>query len=306
MNRVKRNSLVGGTMLSAAVAFIVLCSLYLRIPGFAAAQNEFTPTSPRITRSTTPVTTTTPIATGTATPELVTYTDLVKHFERVTDRILSIFTVVIAASGVIGAYFGLKGWKDIQELDKEINTLKTRHEELEQGQTLLGQELEHAEARARTLTNRLRYVLEIRDRNAEVRLRAAQQLGASNDIFAVSHLIELLETEEVADVRVEAVYGLGQLLGDGGEPGALAEGIKALIAATKDADEKVRRESVEALDTLVCSNVQLPRTAIQRLRELINHDKFDDVVEAAKIALEHVKKQREGKLDSHKGDPTVT
>lgn len=163
---------------------------------------------------------------------------------------------------------------------------------LKEQQTELRQELEQAEAQAKSVANRLRCVLEIRDKNPEVRIRAVQQLGASDDIAAVSFLAELVETDQDANVKIETAYHLGQLLSGAAEPKTLAQGVKALVEGTKDDSDKVRREAVEALDTITCSNVRLPRAAVQRLREIVEHEKFSDVVKAAEIALEHVKEPR--------------
>lgn len=297
MSRAKRNLLVSGATLFAMVVPLLL---YSGISNLVSAQIGSTPAPTSTLKPTvTPVAAAMPTQPQPiSTPDTVTYKDLVEHFERVAEFTLKIIGTVVTLLGIFGIVAGYFSLKTIRDLEKLVDGIEKRMQEIElkfpETQNMMNATI----MQATTLTNRYRYMVELRDRNPEVRIRAAQQLGASNDISAVSLLVELLEADKVADVKIEAAYGLGQLLSGGGEPRTLAEGIQALVEGTRDENDEVRREAVESLDTIVCSKVRLPRAAIQRLREIVKHDKSEDVVEATKIALEHIKQQREGSLNA--------
>jgi HEAT repeat protein len=191
-------------------------------------------------------------------------------------------------SGIIGSYFIISSRQKMLDLKKDTETLESRVEDLQK--------------KVKDAENRIRYVFELRDRNYEVRIRAVQQLGASNDIAAVSMLIESLERDRSINVRMEAAYWLGRLLSDGGESEALREGLRALTTAAKHRNPGVRQVAIEALDTLVCNNVQLTRRTVQQLRAIARLDGSATVIEAAQTALEHIKQQREGTLGSQQGE----
>jgi len=304
MNPVKRNLLIGGTTLFAVATFLLL---YLGVPDLASAQ-----AGPNPTPTLTPEPTTAPTTVAAPTqpqpppvPDNVTYTDLVEHFEKVTDLTLKIIGTVVTLLGILGIVAGYFSLKTVRDLEKLVGSIEKRTQEIEREVQNTRDVMNVTRTEATALVNRLRYISEIRDHNPEVRIRAVQQLGASNDIAAVSLLVELLMTDPVADVRIEATYGLGQLLSGAAEPKTLAQGVKALVEGTRDDSDKVRREAVEALDTIICSNVQLPRAAVQRLREIVEHDTFADVVKAAELALRHIQEQRESHLKSKGGESTT-
>jgi hypothetical protein len=230
------------------------------------------------------------VATATVTQDNVTYYDLLDHFEKVSSSVLTINTAFIALFSLLaglGAFFGFKSSYDVMKLNIEIQRVKEYQEKI-------AQNLEEAELRTRQLQSRLIYIREIRDNNSEVRIRAIQQLGHSNDISAVSLLCEVLENDKSSNVKIEAAYGLGRLLKTGDELETLGKGITTLVETTRDKNELVRREAIEALDYLICNNIDLPVFANQRLREIVNYDTIEDVKTAAKLAIEHVMKIREG------------
>jgi HEAT repeat protein len=304
MYRAKLNLLFGGATLFAIVVSLLL---YLGIPNLASAQAGSNST-PTLTPEPTTAPTTIAAQTQpqpTSTPDTVSYKDLVEHFERVTDLTLRIIGTVVTLLGILGIVAGYFSLKTVRDLEKLVDSVEKKVAGIEQNVQDMQREVNMSKMQATALTNWYRTMVEVRDRNPEVRIRAVQQLGASNDIAAVSMLVELLMTDAATDVRIEAAYGLGQLLIGGGEPKMLAEGVQALVEATKDESNKVRREAVEALDTIICSNVQLPRAAVQRLREIVEHDKFADVIKAAEIALKHIQEQRESHLKS-KGEEATT
>lgn len=235
-----------------------------------------------------------------AVSDPVSSENLLAHFESVSSRTLDIAKWVVVILGTLAGASGVFGFKSF----KDVHTLSHTIADLESQVSKLVSDVQEArkitqEARKSTMdaTNRLRYLLEARDRNPEVRIRAAQKLGDSNDIGAVSILAELLETDQVADVKIEAAYGLGQLLSVGGEPETLSEGTQTLILGTRDGNDEVRREAVEALDAIIRGNVQLSRMAIQRLREIVKHDTNQGVIDAAQTALDHIEQHSESKLN---------
>ncbi len=245
-----------------------------------------------LTATLTPTATTTPQSSTALDSD--SYETLLKHFEQVSSNVLDIvkwIVLIIGGLGGVSSALGIRGAWQVQALKDETGKLEAKISKLRD-------DLEESRKLYMDATNRLRYFLEVRDRNPELRTRAAQQLGASNDIAAVSILIELLENDPSVDVKLEAAYGLGQLLSEGGEPGTLEEGVQALLEGTKDDSDIVRVEAVEALDTLICNDVRVPRTVYRRMQELVEHDSMEDVVKAAETVLEHLKKQREKKLNS--------
>ncbi len=307
MNRLKYCCLLGGTILFGMA--VLLLPLFV-LPSSASFQYGDTSTlvtasTPRATATLTLTTTitanTTPEATPTQPPSPLdsgTYETLISHFEKVSTEVLDIAKWVVilvgglgGASGIIGSYLTIGSRKKIEDLEKEIATLESRTGrligEIEEGYKLL-----------QDATNRMRYVLELRDSNYEVRVRAVQQLGASNDIAAVSYLVEALEKDHSLNVRAEAAWGLGQLLASGKERQTLRKGLQSLVKSTKHKSDKVRRAAVEALDTLVCSGVRLTYSTVQKLHEIVEVDESDSVIKATKDALEHIKQQREGTLNS--------
>lgn len=222
------------------------------------------------------------------------YETMISHFDKVSSRVLDIAKWVVIIVGTLG---GASGVYTVWEARK-IQGLRDATDELEAKIEKLKSELEESRQLTMDATDRLNYILELRDRNSEVRLRAAQKIAASNDIAAVSILVGLLENDQSVDVRLEAAYGLGRLISEGGEPRTVEQGIQALLHGTRDSGEEVRVEAVMALDTLICSDLELPRSVHRRLQELVRHDTIKDVVRAAREALEHLKQQREGKFNS--------
>jgi hypothetical protein len=223
------------------------------------------------------------------------YEALVAHFEKVSTEVLTIAKWVVllvgglgGASGIIGSYFSIATGERIRKLKNETSDL-----ELQTSQLM--KKIEIAE-------RLIRSAFDLRDRNHEVRIRAVQQLGASNDISAVSILVDLIETDRSLKVRMESVYWLGMLLSDGAaEPEALAEGIEALEKATRDESERVRQEALEVIDDLVCAGVDMPRSVVQRIREIPEYDKFENVREAARAVLERIGRLREIRLEANPG-----
>jgi len=294
-----------------------LLLLNFGIPGLSLAQTG-TSSAPNVALQPTPTPPAPAItmaAQPTPVPDIVSYKDLVEHFQRVTDLALTFIGTLVTLLGVFGivaAYFSLKTVRDLEKLvdntARKLDGLETRTKqttaELESNTKKMTAEfesntkqmLENMQEKQKlydAATRRLQYLLEIRDKNHEVRIRAVQQLGASNDIAAVSLLADRLEADSNADVRAEAAYGLGLLLHSAVESETLAQGIQALVQGTKDKSESVRLEAVQALAKLAQNKVQMPRIALQRLREIVKHDVSADVIEAAKACLEHTESRNQ-------------
>lgn len=297
MTSTRQHLLIVGAVLSVAVACIlcaaVICALlYLGTrflpPALSGPSLTPSPVSTPVSAQPQP----TPI------PDDVIYKNLAEHFEKVTTIVLTIVGVVTTLLGIVGIGTGYLSFKPVRRLQNLIDDVEEKVGQLEQKVQDTQDLTDVVRQNATQFMMRQQRVLELQSPNLEVRIRAVQTLGASNDIFAVSYLVDLLQKDEAADVRAEAAYGLKQLLAAEAEPDLLMKGIRCLTEATKDRSESVRLEAIEALDTFVCKGVELPRSATQRLRELAKHDKISEVVETAKLALEHIKQQREGSLNS--------
>jgi hypothetical protein len=287
------------TILSTLFLWLLVPTLYEDVSALDVTVTPPVINSP--TPTATPILTTTPAPALAQTPpsppplDSDAYESLTSHFEKVSTQVLTIAKWIVilvgglgGTSGIIGSYFIISSRQKMLDLKKDTETLESRVEDLQK--------------KVKDAENRIRYVFELRDRNYEVRIRAVQQLGASNDIAAVSMLIESLERDRSINVRMEAAYWLGRLLSDGGESEALREGLRALTTAAKHRNPGVRQVAIEALDTLVCNNVQLTRRTVQQLRAIARLDGSATVIEAAQTALEHIKQQREGTLGSQQGE----
>jgi len=250
------------------------------------------------------------------------YEDMLSHFEKVSSHILETakWVVIIVgglggAAGILGSYLTIKSTADIHSLNQEREALEGKVKQISDKVENMIENLQTAESKLEELIaetqkvqdrvsdafgqlTRFYHLQDIRNKSPDVRIRVAQQLGESNDIRSMSLLADLLEDDLVPEVKVEAAYGLGQLLSVGGEYETLLEGVRVLLNGTRDENEHVRRESVEAMCTILSNGIELPRIAVQRLHEILKHDKSADVIEAATFALKQIRKQQEGKLGS--------
>ena len=235
----------------------------------------------------------------------VTYGDLIQHYDRVTGRIfdlmtfsISFVTVLVAVGTLLGGILGYAARGFLKSLETSVSTVKLSLANIQEQVNTLEDDIRQERDVSRRTVESLRYSQEVVNPIAEVRIRAVQKLGASNDIGVVATLSELASGDTVSTVRAEAVYWLGQLLREGGEPETLSGGIQGLVNASKDQDGTVRLEAVQALDTLVCNNIGLPRYAIQGLRSIAKDDTSLEVKAAAQKCLEHTEQQREKPMNS--------
>jgi hypothetical protein len=304
MTSTRQHLLIAGAALSVTAAYIlfatVICALlYLGVLFLPTALSGPTPAPGLISTPGSPSPSSAPVQPQpTPIPDDVIYKNLAEHFEKVTTIVLTIVGVVTTLLGIVGIGTGYLSFKPVRRLQNLIDDVEEKVGRLEQKVQATQDLTDVVRQNATHFMMRQQRVLELQSPNLEVRIRAVQTLGASNDIFAVSYLVDLLRKDEAEGVRAEAAYGLRQLLAAKAEPNILMTGIQCLTEATEDPSELVRLEAIEALDTFVCNKVELPRTATQRLRELAKHDKTSEVVEAAKLALEHIKQHREGSLNS--------
>ena len=81
---------------------------------------------------------------------------------------------------------------------------------------------------------------ELRSDDVEMRYEAAAACGMIEDEEAVPHLVELLDADEDAEVREQAINALGEI---GGE-----EAVEALRAQANSGDERMREAARLALD----------------------------------------------------------
>jgi len=287
---------------------LIICLLPMLIgmhsPGFAQTIATVTPT---------PGITPTPTVSSTSIIKVdeATYGILLSHFEKVSISVLNIakwVVLIVGGSGGIGGYLLVKHLSSLKsetaDLETEVQNITqkivTQKMELEQ----ISDKLKESRELNQEATSRLQYFLETRDRNCEVRIRAVQQLGASNDISAASILIERLEEDENENVKMEAAYWLTTLISENAEQEIFYNGVQALLNGASDDSEKVREEAINAIGILVCNGNQLPRSVTHRLQEIIKTDKCESVNQAANQALEYIKKQQENKLD-HANKPKM-
>jgi hypothetical protein len=240
--------------------------------------------------------TATPTTQATATPgptEIVSHKDLASHFERVTTLLLRALTFFVAASAGVGLYFGVKGWKDLRDLGEKIAGFQAKQREL-------SGKLEKAAAQVEAMANWLRYVREIRDLNPDLRMRAVQQVAESNDMAAVSILVEASETEKDEAVLVEILYGIGVLLGRSAEEGSLQQGTRALVRALADTRPSVRMQSAMSLHDIMLSGANVSQMAMHTLQALAeNKAEIASVRAAAQGAVGARRQLRE------KGKPSL-
>lgn len=229
-------------------------------------------------------------------------TDLVAHFERVTEKVLNLTNIAIYAItvivGLVGGLVGIFGYKTLTEVREMAAELAGMRE----AQDKLQMELERAEKISQNLQNRYRYLVECRDPNPETRKRAVQQLAYSKDIAVIPLVVEVLENDSNEDVRAEATFALGKLLSQ--THGTIPKGSDALISATKDSSFKVRVQAAESLELLIRNGVPLPRDAYQRLKEIANvEDNDSELAKVADRALAEYRRPGEehGKAPREKG-----
>jgi HEAT repeat protein len=274
-------------------ARIIIFVLSLSIIGFAilvpgrVQANQ----SPASTPVATPTLIPTPDALTSQPKDEVTYKDLVEHYAAVTDLVLKIIGTVVTLLGAFGIVAGYVSLKTIRDLQKLVDDVTKKVKEVEDSLTRVN-DVRDFSLKA---TNRVQYILEIKSKNADVRTRAAQQLSESNDILAVEILAELLKNDDNENVKMESAYGLGKLLALGGSEVETASiGISALVDGLQDSSESVKTEAVDALDTLVCNNVVLPRYVIRKLSDL--NSTAPKLNQKILTLLEHIKKQQENKI----------
>lgn len=280
-------------MKSAQIIFWVfifsVLSVFVYAPKIVHANQLITPTL-----TATPIPTSTPVVPpqdSTSPKDEVTYKDLVEHYSSVTDLVLKIIGTVVTLLGVFGIVAGYLSLKTIRDLQKLVDDITKKVKDVEDSLTRVN-EVRDFSLKA---TNRVRYILELRSKNSDVRVRAAQQLGASNDILAVEILTDLLQNETNDNVKIEAIYGLGKLLAlESSEVETTSIGINALVSGLEDTSETVRIEVIDALDYLVCNNVVLPRFVIRKLSELSSTT--PKLAERLSLLLEHIQKQQETKI----------
>ena len=247
---------------------------------------------------TVPLTTVTPTLTSgtmvTPTPSAVSYPDLVAHFETISTQVLDtakwvviIIGVLVGTSSILGAYSLYQGQLRLEGLNGKVADLETLTK------TLVS-DLEKAQKGALRATNHLQYFLQVRDSNSDIRMRAIDQLGASNDIAAISVLSRVLQEDTFANCRGQAAYWLGRLLHGATEAESIGQGWDALEKGIQDNDELVRFASVEAIGAIVDGGNSARPTLRQKLHALTKeqNESSEDVRKAAQTVLDLSNNQR--------------
>ena len=209
---------------------------------------------------------------------------------------LTITTIVITALGVLGGLGLYFGKSTFSELSGQVEKLKNSISEMEITQERLKGELTRAESVSHSLLNRYRYLVECRDAQPNVRIRAIQQLSASNDISVISLMSEMLVNDDNADVRAEAAFALSTLLINSGAGNG---GIDALISAMNDRSIDVKLQAIQAIDNLICNHIKLPRKAYVRLEKMSSLKSSNKITDACKLALKHNRQVLESNLENH-------
>lgn len=285
---IQTNQIIKIITIASLILLFVVLSEVSSVRSFAKS----TGTPPLSTSPTNTVTTI--IETPTATlSEVPTSQDLLNHFEKVTTSMLTVATIVIGVLGALGGLGIYLGRVSFSEMGEQVDRLKNRISDMELTQEKLNGEITRAENLSQSLLNRYRYLIECRDAQPNVRIRAIQQLGESNDIAAISLISEMLSDDGNAEVRAEAAFVLGNLLITGGvENGS----IDVLIAAISDRSFDVRLQAIQTIDNLICNRINLPRKAYAKLEKVAASKTKNNIIEACKTALKHKQQVMEGSM----------
>jgi len=139
-------------------------------------------------------------------------------------------------------------------------------------------------------TYRLQHLQEIRDPIPRIRLRALMQLANISDASIVSIMIERLTSDKDTDVRAEAAFSLGKILGEGGWDGEVIQGAEeALLQGLENENESIKDEAIQALKKLACADVPLSRAVYRQLRQITNDDTSSEkFIQIAQEILEYL------------------